>query len=386
MITQDSAYIGRLHQDFVLLPSIQWRLHCPPLQYHQYRYPPLNQYPLVDSTRSISILNITKIAMKFGKRLESEAERRWLEHYIDYKALKKSIKRDVELEDPNSAEFRRVLQFELNKVSSFYFSQESAVERHMESCVADGMIPEGCLKDSKVASESSVVDAWKNEFLGLKKEIHDLNKFVMLNYIAVVKAVKKRNRHMKAACPQGMSSMRAGQILVGQYFCSSLKLAAMSTRVEIVSHKVGMDSELLGNSVEEEYACPICLNMLNNPVVLSCAHRYCWGCIVSLCSSVKRDLANGHTEDFDHKVKGDQLMVESALSTSPDSTVLRTAVWESDLSDDENSTVATFQCPCCRKQELLNLERLHVDQHLSDYIETLGKKGMMFVGIFLCGF
>lgn len=34
--------------------------------------------------------------MKFGKRLLAEAERRWLDHYLDYKALKHAIQADVE--------------------------------------------------------------------------------------------------------------------------------------------------------------------------------------------------------------------------------------------------------------------------------------------------
>lgn len=34
--------------------------------------------------------------MKFGKRLLAEAERRWLDFYVDYKALKHAIQADVD--------------------------------------------------------------------------------------------------------------------------------------------------------------------------------------------------------------------------------------------------------------------------------------------------
>ena len=34
--------------------------------------------------------------MKFGKRLQAEAERRWLPSYLDYKALKRAIQVDVD--------------------------------------------------------------------------------------------------------------------------------------------------------------------------------------------------------------------------------------------------------------------------------------------------
>ena len=34
----------------------------------------------------------------------------------------------------------------------------------------------------------------------LRAELTDLRKFVVLNYIAVIKAAKKRNRHLKVIC------------------------------------------------------------------------------------------------------------------------------------------------------------------------------------------
>ena len=117
-----------------------------------------------------------------------------------------------------------------------------------------------------------------------RMEVADLRKFAVLNYIAVIKSVKKRNRHLATACasgtvgPAGVAAcssttssvlhvngmfhvnsnrgrclhttpalqllcrqvmpMRAVELLSQQYFFTSPKLAALATEAEILQ-KVG---------------------------------------------------------------------------------------------------------------------------------------------------
>lgn len=229
----------------------------------------------------------------------------------------------------------------------------------------------------------------------LKSELQDLRKYVVLNYVAVVKAVKKRNRHLAALSLRKVSSVRAVSILAGEYFFTSLRLAQLVTRVEIAARELSKEAKVFlpnNNSDEEEFKCPICLDLLRSPVILSCAHRACWGCLVAYCTTVanaesvetQQAFRQGSTSQHYHsKIDGTEKHSHTTADTATDSmevdppddngnySVLKPAVWEGEASDDESVTVATFACPCCRKDQLMDLDHLIVDPHLDAYVQRL---------------
>ena len=96
-----------------------------------------------------------------------------------------------------------------------------------------------------------------------RAEVLDLRKYAVLNSTAVIKAVKKRNRHLRAAVGPTLHPLRATDLLSQQYFFTSSKLAALSTQAEVLSKVCG--SFLYKITVYESLAAGT-----------SCTDR-CWG-------------------------------------------------------------------------------------------------------------
>ena len=70
----------------------------------------------------------------------------------------------------------------------------------------------------------------------LRAEVADLRKYAALNYVAVIKAVKKRNRHLGAAVgSRQLRPLRALELLSAQHFYTSPRLAALATQAELLS-------------------------------------------------------------------------------------------------------------------------------------------------------
>jgi RNA polymerase II subunit A small phosphatase-like protein len=175
--------------------------------------------------------------MKFGKRLAGEAARSRLGHaFVDYRQLKQALKSDVVAADARGACFEAALRGELRKAAAFYAEQEELL------AAAVGRL-------SHASSPQDVA--------ALRAELRELRKWVALNYVAVVKAVKKRNRHLRGACaPSAVRPVSAVALLSTQHFFTSGTLAALSTRAEVLAQELAPSPQPVAD-VLQEYQCPI---------------------------------------------------------------------------------------------------------------------------------
>ncbi|KAL6760448.1 hypothetical protein V8C86DRAFT_1786156 [Haematococcus lacustris] len=281
--------------------------------------------------------------MKFGKRLASEALRRHTDHYFDYKAIKKAIKDDIDSTDANGTHFQAVLVGELQKVSQYYSSKAELLERTLASLRKDH----------------------SQELEELRSDVQELIKFVALNYLAVVKAIKKRNRHLKESFgAEASTSLHALDLLIGEVFFTSPRLASLATEAEVLSQELAArrKAQTQQGQHAEEYQCPVCLDTLHNPVVLTCAHRFCWGCLVAHCTA-HRDITlpigkkdtSGASGESRSQYAG-RLMLSTCRATQ---------------TKKHHCRLEFYPCPVCRKPQILDIDTLQVDTYLEQFINNL---------------
>lgn len=257
--------------------------------------------------------------MKFGKAIRRRAYQPWVENYVDYKRLKKIIKKISKLKNalkhqqqqeqeqqqpqqqpqspPLSAqeplllstetvaapvattsttaaaavpvvqfqnlsnEFLMSLAQEADKVDRFYLEQLRQIRQ-------DLLPMTDTINESKTNIEQANID--RKAFSTQCTELDRLRSFVILNYLAFTKILKKFDKK----CDQSIKHTVLDCIQLRPFY-SSTELASLLTQAECAA------AILAGNpsAFKEDYVCSVCIQVLSNPVVLSCAHRFCWHCL-----------------------------------------------------------------------------------------------------------
>ena len=139
-------------------------------------------------------------------------------------------------------------------------------------------------------------------------ELSHLRHYVVLNYTGVVKAVKKWNKNLG-------KQVNAVQLLAGQPIFNSLGLAKLVTRAEMLAvHTAPAAARTM-----EDFVCPLCKEVLNNPVILPCKHRFCFKCIATaaLKSSMQQASEDDHDGDDDNMLSRSVPTFSSSFQGKP---------------------------------------------------------------------
>ena len=352
--------------------------------------------------------------MKFGKTLKRVLHPPWCDEYVDYKWLKQLIKRCCTALDErmrsstpfdshdatrlyglHRLSFFLAIRGEVDKVSSFYLQQLETWEAEYQLIVSTP--PSPSLLPSQLLSLRSLCDL-----------LDKLRSFVLLNHLAFIKILKKYDKHVSSLTHTALSSrVMAGLLGYGPSgevgsasiacmdtimqspFYSSPRLAVLLTNVQVQmamrTTEDGGDKPTPGSGAFEEkeamemdgdstmrdvtsspssspsltsddfeFTCPICLDVLTLPVILSCSHRFCFSCLASWSTQSQKcpvcrlehplhpdsytvsntlDTFIRHSHRMQEKKRLEAAETQRTLTAAHEETVMATATGEYD--DDE---------------------------------------------------
>jgi len=222
--------------------------------------------------------------MGFGKRLKCEAEQfapEFQTRVLNYKVLKESLYNDLsqnvvsidsgqpQVETGNT--FIIQLTTQLVAVNKFYLKKIDALEYKVGKLIAVSPTPS---LNTDHAYENISKDLYRSVY-----EANRLKRFLTLNYIAVLKILKKYDKNALNIGREPLKD-RALPILTNFPFYKDLRVARVLTDLKIFFYEYNQNDQAIPFQTVD-FCCPICFEpLVDSPITLSCSHSFCQTCIL----------------------------------------------------------------------------------------------------------
>ncbi|KAG5988019.1 hypothetical protein E4U43_004854 [Claviceps pusilla] len=195
--------------------------------------------------------------MKFGEQLRSSVIREYQWYYIDYNGLKDELKRvtgsarpangaDIEWSEEDEIRFVGKLEAELEKVhtkqqvKAMEISRRIAVSEHEVKDVVNRLNERGLNEEGPSEEEFMLLEEDLSDIIA---DVHDLAKFVQVNYTGFYKIIKKHDKmtgwHLR---PVFDTRLKAKPFYKENYDASVIKLSKLYDLVRTRGNPVKGDS------------------------------------------------------------------------------------------------------------------------------------------------
>lgn len=162
--------------------------------------------------------------VKFEEDLQKECLTGWEDNYLDYKKLKGFLEYDKESSDDDTIlgifnNFDTTLETELEKVNNFYMEFVSDLSNNMNSCETQ--------KESETENYNKLYES-----------IDNIRHFNLLNIVAVIKIIKKRNKNLPEITDENQekfSLLDQRNLLLKQSFYSANELFELYEKLKEMS-------------------------------------------------------------------------------------------------------------------------------------------------------